>query len=65
MTPGVGLALFPGDNLGHLKNDSVLTLDKSLQSQELQSNHYLNDNEQNSGGGIYIKGLAIYATRTW
>ena len=53
MTPGVGLALFPGDNLGHLKNDSVLTLDKSLQSQELQSNHYLNDNEQNSGGFLH------------
>ena len=64
MTPGVGLALFPLDNVGHLYNDSVSTLDKSLRSQELQSNHYLNDNEQNSGGGFYIEGLAIYATRT-
>ena len=51
MTPGVGLALFPGDNLCHLNNDSFSTLDRSLRSQELQSNHYLNDNEKNSGGG--------------
>ena len=56
MTPGVGLALFPGDNLGHLNNDSVSTLDKSLRSQELQSYHYLNDNEQNSGGVFTLKG---------
>ena len=54
MTPGVGLALFPGDNLGHLKNDSVVsTLDKSLRSQEFQSNHYLNDNEKNYGGSLH------------
>ena len=56
MTPGVGLALFPGDNLGHLNNDSVSTLDKSLRSQEFQSNHYLNDNEQNSGVFFTLKG---------
>ena len=52
MTSGVGLALFPGDNLGHLNDDSISTLDKSLRFQELQSNHYFNNNEQNSGGGL-------------
>ena len=42
MTPGVGL---------------VLLLDKSLRSQAFQSNNYLNDNEQNSGGGaLTLKG---------
>ena len=64
MTPGVGLVLFPVDNIGNFRNDSVSTLDKSLRSQAFQSNNYLNDNEQNSGGGSYVEGLALYATRT-
>ena len=51
MTPGVGLVLFPGDNLGHLNNDSVLTLDKSLRSQDFQNNHYLNE------GQIYLNAI--------
>ena len=56
MTPVVGLALFPVDNVGHLCNDSVSTLDNSLRSQAFQSNNCLNDNEQNSGGTLTLKG---------
>lgn len=55
MTPGVDLALHPGDNIGHFFNDSVSTLNKFFPSQAMQGNDYRHDNKSDSRGLLTIK----------
>ena len=55
MTPGVDLALHPGDNIGHFFNDSVSTLNKFFPSQAMQGNDYRHNNKSDSRGLLTIK----------